>query len=70
MFPSCRLVVGLWKGKIAVGALTGCTHTSIGKRSVPVLAFDVPYQYWETYKNARTGIGTSNKKKNSSMGIE
>ena len=34
------------------------------------LAATDPYQYWQTYKNARTGIGTSDKRKNSSMGIE
>jgi hypothetical protein len=43
------------KGKIPVWALSEYVHNSIGNRSVPVLALHDSYQYWQTYKNARTG---------------
>ncbi len=56
------------KGKIPVWASSEYAHTGISNRSTPVLALHDQYQYWQTYKNACTGIGTSGRKKNMSMG--
>ena len=52
------------KGKIPVWVSTEYAHTGISNRTVPVLALNDPYQYWQTYENARTGIGTSGRRKN------
>jgi hypothetical protein len=58
------------KRKIPLWASTEYAHTGISNRTVPVLALNDPYQYWQTYENAHTGISTSSKKKNTSMGID